>query len=164
MSDRLNEEIGLSLSIGIGKPATNALGIRHSYEEAIKALQYGYRLKRTKFVQSYQSKDIGYLFHMLPHDELRQFYEETFYGIRHTEEQERKELLRTLSAFYDTQCQLMETSKLLFVHRNTVVYRLDKCEKLLGVKLKDPIESLRLRIALSVEPLLSGDSPVFLSR
>ncbi|WP_435163448.1 PucR family transcriptional regulator [Paenibacillus glycanilyticus] len=164
LSDRLYEEIGLSLSIGIGKPATNALGIKHSYEEAIKALQYGYRLKRTKFVQSYQSKDIGYLFHMLPHDELKQFYEETFYGIRHTEEQERKELLRTLSAFYDTQCQLMETSKLLFVHRNTVVYRLDKCEKLLGVKLKDPIESLRLRIALSIEPLLSGDGSVSLSR
>lgn len=164
MTEQLFAEIGLSLSIGIGKPATNALGIRLSYEEAMKALQYGCRLKRTKFVQSYLSKDIGYLFHMLPYDELKQFYEETFQGMKSTEEHERKELLRTLNAFYDTQCQLMETSKLLFVHRNTVVYRLDKCEKLLGVKLKDPIESLRLRIALAIEPLLTGSSPASTAR
>lgn len=156
MIETFYAEDGLSLSIGIGKPASNVLGIRSSYEEAVKALQFGYRLKRIRFVQSYQSKDIGYLFHMLPYEELKQFYKETFQGLEHTDEAERKELLRTLTAFYDTQCQILEASKLLYVHRNTVVYRLDKCEKLLGVKLKDPLESLRLRIALAIEPLLIG--------
>ncbi|GLX70930.1 PucR family transcriptional regulator [Paenibacillus glycanilyticus] len=161
LTARMYADYGLSLSIGIGKPVTNALGIRLSYEEAVKALQFGYRLNRSKFVQSYQSKDIGYLFHMLPQEELKQFYEEAFQGLRQMEEAERKELIRTLSAFYDTQCQLMDTSKLLFVHRNTVIYRLDKCEKLLGIKLKDPNESLRLRIALAIEPLLAGSSSTF---
>lgn len=77
----LHVETGLSLSIGIGKPATNVLGVRHSYTEAINALQFGYWLKRKQFVQSYQAKDIGYLFHMLPHNELKQFYDATLNGL-----------------------------------------------------------------------------------
>lgn len=155
MLRELHHETGLSLSIGIGKPATNVLGVRHSYTEAVNAMQFGYWLKRKQFVQSYQAKDIGYLFHMLPHNELKQFYDATLNGLLQiADEHEKKELLRTLNAFYDTQCQLVETSKQLFVHRNTVVYRLEKCEKILGVKLKDPTESLRIRIAIAIEPLL----------
>lgn len=155
MLKHLHQENGMSMSVGIGKPAMNVLGVRHSYTEAVNALQFGYRFKRKQFVQSYQAKDIGYLFHMLPHDELKQFYESTLDGLLQiADESERKELLRTLNAFYETQCQLVETSKQLFVHRNTVVYRLEKCERLLDVKLKDPAESLRIRIALAIEPLL----------
>ncbi|WKL05260.1 hypothetical protein Q0F98_38565 [Paenibacillus amylolyticus] len=66
MLKELHHETGLSLSISIGKPASNVLGVRHSYTEAVNALQFGYWLKRKQFVQSYQAKDIGYLFHMLP--------------------------------------------------------------------------------------------------
>lgn len=155
MLKHLHQENGMSMSVGIGKPAMNVLGVRHSYTEAVNALQFGYRFKRKQFVQSYQAKDIGYLFHMLPQDELKQFYESTLDGLLQiADESERKELLRTLNAFYETQCQLVETSKQLFVHRNTVVYRLEKCERLLDVKLKDPAESLRIRIALAIEPLL----------
>ncbi|WP_458461774.1 PucR family transcriptional regulator [Paenibacillus sp.] len=158
---QLHHETGLCLSVGIGKQATNVLGVRHSYTEGVNALQFGYRLKRKQFVQSYQAKDIGYLFHMLPQDELKQFHDATLNGLLQiADEHEQKELLRTLNAFYDTQCQLVETSKQLFVHRNTVVYRLEKCEKLLGVKLKDPAESLRIRIAIAIEPLLPLSRPL----
>lgn len=94
---------------------------------------------------------------MIPDDELKQFYEETFQCFSTIEETEQKELMRTLNMYYDTQCQLVETSKRLFVHRNTVIYRLDKCEKLMGIKLKDPTESLRFRIAFAIEPLLRID-------
>lgn len=156
MTEQLYQQSGLSLSLGIGNPVTSVLDIGMSYAEAAKALQIGYQMKKTRFVQSYQSKDIGYLFRMIPYDELKQFYEETFQCFGQIEENERKELLRTLSVFYDTQCQLVETSKQLFVHRNTVVYRLDKCEKLSGMKLKDPMESLRFRVAFAIEPLLKA--------
>ncbi|WP_169084218.1 PucR family transcriptional regulator [Paenibacillus sp. PL91] len=154
MTLQLHEQSQLSISLGIGNPVTNVLDIGLSYNEAVKALQIGYQMKKTRFVQSYQSKDISYLFRMIPYDELKQFYEETFQCFSWAEENEQKELMRTLNVFYDTQCQLVETSKQLFVHRNTVIYRLDKCEKLMGIKLKDPVESLRFRIAFAIEPLL----------
>jgi purine catabolism regulator len=154
MTQQLYEQSQLSISLGIGNPVTNVLDIGLSYNEAVKALQIGYQMKKTRFIQSYQSKDISYLFRMIPYDELKQFYEETFQCFSGAEENEQKELMRTLNVFYDTQCQLVETSKQLFVHRNTVIYRLDKCEKLMGIKLKDPAASLRFRIAFAIEPLL----------
>ncbi|MEV5029895.1 PucR family transcriptional regulator [Paenibacillus sp. LPE1-1-1.1] len=154
MTVLLYEQSQLSVSLGIGNPVTNVLDIGLSYNEAVKALQIGYQMKKTRFIQSYQSKDISYLFRMIPYDELKQFYEETFQCFSSAEENEQKELMRTLNVYYDTQCQLVETSKQLFVHRNTVIYRLDKCEKLMGIKLKDPGESLRFRIAFAIEPLL----------
>lgn len=156
VAELLHEKSRLSLSFGVGNPVTNVLDIGLSYTEAVKALQIGYQLKKTRFVQSYQSKDINFLFRMIPNDELRQFYEETFRCFAGIEEGERKELLRTLSVYYETQCQLVETSKQLFVHRNTVIYRLDKCEKLTGLKLKEPAESLRFRVAFAVERLLQA--------
>lgn len=154
MTEQLYEQSQLSISLGIGNPVTNVLDIGLSYSEAVKALQIGSQMRKTRFIQSYQSKDISYLFRMIPYDELGQFYEETFQCFAGTDELEQKELMRTLHVFYDTQCQLVETSKQLFVHRNTVIYRLDKCEKLMGIKLKDPVESLRFRIAFAIEPLL----------
>lgn len=154
VTEDLYEQSGLSLSLGIGHPVTNVLDIGLSYKEAVKALQAGYQMSKSRFVQSYQSNDISYLLRMLPHEELRHFYEETFKGFAAVNETERKELLRTLRMFYNNQCQLLETSKQLFVHRNTVIYRLDKCEKLTGLDMKDALESLRFRLAFAIEPLL----------
>ncbi|MGO4375191.1 helix-turn-helix domain-containing protein, partial [Paenibacillus sp. MCAF20] len=80
--------------------------------------------------------------------------EETFHSFASMSDGERKELLRTLKTFLDNQCQLLETAKQLFIHRNTVIYRLEKCEKLTGVNLKDHAESLRFRVAFAIEPFL----------
>lgn len=152
--DALFNDAGISISIGIGNLVTSVLDIGLSYNEAVKALQYGYQMNMYRFVESFQSKDTAYLFRMLPHDELRQFYEDTLRSFYQVDPQEREELLRTLRVFYDTQCQLVETSKQLYVHRNTVVYRLDKCEKITGLRLKDPSTSLRFRMAFAIEPMI----------
>ncbi|MEH7435822.1 helix-turn-helix domain-containing protein, partial [Bacillus thuringiensis] len=47
-----------------------------------------------------------------------------------------------------------ETAKRLFLHRNTVIYRLEKCEEILGRNIKDPNETLQLRIAFRIKPLI----------
>ncbi|MBB3113802.1 purine catabolism regulator [Paenibacillus phyllosphaerae] len=160
VAEQLHEQSQLDVSFGVGKPVTSVLDLRVSFTEAGKALQYGYQLGRKRFVQSYRSKDINYLFRRVPSEELRQFYEETFQCFAALEEEERRELMRTLRVFYDTHCQLVETSKQLYVHRNTVIFRLDKCERLTGLKLKEPAESLRFRVAFAIERLLqtSGDA------
>lgn len=144
----------LSVSIGIGNPVTNVLDIGLSFNEAVKALQTGYQLNKTGFIQFYKSNDISHLIRLLPYEEMESFYEETFQSFATLSEGERKELLRTLKTFLDTQCQLLETAKQLFIHRNTVIYRLEKCEKLTQVNVKDPSESLRFRIAFAIEPFL----------
>ena len=63
-------------------------------------------------------------------------------------------LLQTLSVYLETHCQLAETAKRLYIHRNTVIYRLEKCEEIIGRSLKDPEETLRLRMAFRIKALL----------
>lgn len=152
----LSQNENLSLSLGIGNPVTNVLDIGLSYREAVQALQTGYLINKRGFVQLYKSNDISYLLRLIPNDEQEQFYEETFRSFASIEASEKSDLIRTLKVYYDNQCHLVETSKQLYIHRNTVVYRLDKCEKLLGVNLKDPTLSLRLRVAFAMEPFLKA--------
>ncbi|MDI4643530.1 PucR family transcriptional regulator [Cohnella hashimotonis] len=156
-SDLLSQSL-IGVSIGIGSPVTDPLDIGLSFKEALKALQTGYSMGKSRFVLSHRRNDVGYLLRLLPSEELRRFFDETFKGFDMLEERERQELLRTLKAYYDNHCHLIDTAKTLFVHRNTVLYRLDKCEKIVNLHLKDATESLRIRLALAIEPILKGKS------
>lgn len=145
----------ISISFGIGNPYTNVLDIGLSYKEAVKALQSGYQMRKSRFVHSYQTMDISRLLRMIPYDELLQFHQETFKPFAGRDAGERSELMKTLASFYENHCQIVDTAKELFVHRNTVIYRLEKCEKLTGRNMKDPMESLRFRLAFALESLLN---------
>ncbi|MBD2871320.1 PucR family transcriptional regulator [Paenibacillus arenilitoris] len=153
----LGEAHGIPISIGVGKPVPQLSDIPLSYKEAVEALQTGYDARKKQFVQPYRAKNISSLLRMIPKEELREYYNETFKDLLRIEGKERSDLLKTLSTFYDTHCQLAETAKLLFVHRNTVTYRLDKCERLTGRDLRDPVESLRFRTAFQMESLIQTD-------
>ncbi len=153
--ERLYEIHGLSISIGIGNPVSQLADIPLSYKEASEALQSGYVERKQRFVQPFRSKNFNNLLRLIPKEELKEYYEETFRDMLALEEKEQSELLKTLSTFYNTHCQLAETAKQLFVHRNTVTYRLDKCERLTGRRLRDPAESLRFRTAFSMQQLLT---------
>ncbi|WP_138754984.1 PucR family transcriptional regulator [Paenibacillus sinopodophylli] len=154
MVSNLNELHGIPISLGIGNPVLQLPHIPLSYKEAVEALQTGYDARKTQFVQPYRAKNFNNLLRLIPKEELKEYYEETFKDLLSIEGKERSDLLKTLSTFYNTHCQLAETAKQLFVHRNTVTYRLDKCERLTCRDLRDPVESLRFRIAFSMESLL----------
>jgi len=153
----LSEQHGIPISIGIGNPVSKLTQIPLSYKEAIEALQTGYDARKKQFVQPYRAKNFNNLLRMIPKEELKEYYEETFKDLLGIEGKERSDLLKTLSTFYDTHCQLAETAKQLFVHRNTVTYRLEKCERLTGRDLRDPVESLRFRTAFSMESMFLAD-------
>ncbi|MGN7413995.1 PucR family transcriptional regulator [Paenibacillus sp. SAF-068] len=159
IASSLYTESQLSLSFGIGNPYTNVLDIGLSYKEAVKALQSGYQMRKTRFAHSYQTMDISRLLRMIPYDEMMQFHHETFKPFDGRDPNERSELMKTLSSFYENHCQIVDTAKELFVHRNTVIYRLEKCEKLTGRNIKDPMESLRFRLAFALESLLNVNRP-----
>ncbi len=157
LASNLYTDSQLSVSFGIGNPYTNVLDIGLSYKEAVKALQSGYQMKKTRFVHSYQTMDISRLLRMIPYDEILQFQQETFKPFAGRDSNERSELMKTLSSFYENHCQIGDTAKELYVHRNTVIYRLEKCEKLTGRNIKDPMESLRFRLAFALESVLNAN-------
>lgn len=96
------------------------------------------------------------LLRIIPEEDLKNFYFFALQGFSKIITEEEQSLLQTLSVYLETHCQISETAKRLFVHRNTVVYRLEKCEELLGKSLKDPETTLQIRLALRIKSLLNG--------
>lgn len=152
--EELEREEGLSFSFGIGNQAEQATGLPNAYKEAVSALHTGYQSRQTRFIQYYRTKEVFELLKMVPDVALTDFYQETFQAILETDDRERQDLMDTARVFLETQGQIGETAKRLFVHRNTVAYRLAKFEQLTRCNLRDPDDSLRLRLAFLAEKLL----------
>ena len=92
---------------------------------------------------------------IIPTKDLLEFYDHIFQAFSSNHQQDEEQiLLNTLSVYLETHCQISETAKRLYVHRNTVIYRLEKCEELLGKSLKDPETTFHLRFAFRIKSIL----------
>ncbi len=145
-----------TISFGISHYAEQFLHIPEAYKEAADALYYGTMLGNKQFIESYQPKEVPEILRMIPHEQLERFYQNTFQALVKEPKKDYDVLMHTLSVYLESHCQLSETAKRLFIHRNTVIYRLEKCEELLGRSLKDPEETLCLRIGFRIKALLQN--------
>jgi PucR family transcriptional regulator, purine catabolism regulatory protein len=145
-----------TISFGVSNLCHSFIHVATAYQEAVEALSHGELSKKTNFIQHFRTKDLMELLRLLPENEVNHFYDYTFKGFSSTKTEDKDSLLQTLSVYLETHCQISETAKRLFIHRNTVVYRIDKCEELLGKSLKDPETTLQLRIAFRIQKLLDS--------
>ncbi|WP_019536232.1 PucR family transcriptional regulator [Paenibacillus ginsengihumi] len=158
IQDRLYRELEVSLSFGVGNYAEQLTDISTCFHKALEALRSGYQSKKARFIQSYRVKELTELLRMIPYKNLKQFYDSTLKGLADSTDREHMDLIQTLAVFLENHCLITETAKQLYIHRNTVSYRLNKCEEILGRSLKDPNEILKLRIALMARSLLQSSS------
>jgi Purine catabolism regulatory protein-like family. len=143
-----------TLSFGLSNIFTELSAIPSAYQEAVDALHAGMQIGRRSFIQAYQARGIADLLHRVPVDDLRKLYEDSLQSLAFPKKEEHRALLHTLYVYLETNCQISETAKKLYVHRNTVIYRIDKCEQILGKDLKDPDTTFQLRFALRLKPLI----------
>lgn len=99
---------------------------------------------------AYRPKGILNLFDNLHDDEIKYFCEHILKELAYPVDPMYQELRKTLKTFLDNQCEITKTANTLFVHRNTVKYRIDNCESILGMKVNVPKNSLNLRLALEL--------------
>lgn len=144
-----------TISFGVSHMSPNFLQTKNAYKEANDSLLEGGLSKRTEYIQIFRTKDIMELLRIIPEEDLMNFYLFALQGFSKIFTEEEQSLLQTLSVYLETHCQISETAKRLFVHRNTVVYRLEKCEELLGKSLKDSETTLQIRLALRIKSLLN---------
>lgn len=152
--EQLQREEQLTFSFGIGNQTEQITGLPNAYKEAISALHMGQQARQTSFIHFYRAREVLELLKMVPEVALTDFYQETFQAIMRIDARERTDLMDTARVYLETQGQIGETAKRLFVHRNTVAYRLEKFEHLTRCHLRDPDDSLRLRLAFLAEKLL----------
>ena len=122
--------------------------VSRSYKEAKMALDVGKIFFSNKNVVAYAKLGIGRLIYQLPIPLCRMFIKEIFDGKSPDEFDD--ETLTTINKFFENSLNVSETSRQLYIHRNTLVYRLDKLQKSTGLDLRVFEDAITFKIALMV--------------
>ena len=122
--------------------------------EAQVALEVGKVFETEKNIVSYENLGIGRLIYQLPTTLCEMFLQEVFKkgGFESLD----RDTLMTIQAFFENNLNVAETSRKLFVHRNTLVYRLEKIRKLTGLDLREFEHAITFKVALMVKKYLSS--------
>ena len=144
----MNSEAMLNVRVSFGTPVQELKDVSKSYKEAKMALDVGKIFYAEKKVAAYSTLGIGRLIYQLPVNLCRIFIHEIFGDNVPSELDE--ETLTTINKFFDNNLNVSETSRQLFVHRNTLVYRLEKIQKTTGLDLRNFDDALTFKIALMV--------------
>ena len=148
IADTLMSEAMIDVRVSYGTIANELKDVSKSYKEAIIALDVGKIFYHEKNVLAYTDLGIGRLIHQLPISLCEMFLREVFDGNSIDEFDE--ETLATVNAFFENNLNISETARQMYLHRNTLGYRLDKIMKTTGLDVKKFDDALTFKIALMV--------------
>ena len=146
--DTLSAEAMVSIRVAYGTIINEIKEVSKSYKEASMALDVGRIFYSEKNILAYNQLGIGRLIHQLPYTLCDMFLKEVFDG--KAVEQFDEETLSTVNLFFENNLNISETARKLYVHRNTLVYRLEKIQKLTGLDVRVFDDALTFKIALMV--------------
>jgi len=159
ISDTLSSEFYTRVNVGIGTAVTSVKELARSFKEAQMALEVGKVFDTDKVIVSYDNLGIARLIYHLPTTLCDTFLHEVFK--RGSIESLDHETLFTIQKFFENNLNVSETSRKLFVHRNTLVYRLEKIKKLTGLDLREFDHAIVFKIALMVKKYLTSNPMKF---
>jgi carbohydrate diacid regulator len=141
--DILNEELRSNVTLGVGSYHPGILGLRSSYKEAFLASQLGQQLWGVN--QVFNIDDFGVVAPLLSgvNEKNLEFSENMLSKLSQEDE-----VVKTIEVFLDSNMSLTKTSKILKIHRNTLVYRLDKITEVLGLDPREFDDAVQIKLAL----------------
>lgn len=145
----LSMEAMVKARVGYGNLVHQLPDIARSYQEAKMALDVGRIFYAEKETIAYARLGIGRLIYQLPMSLCEMYIREVF-GERIPDILENDEAMSTVNQFFDNSLNISETARQLYVHRNTLVYRLERIEKAIGLDIRRFDEAMTFRIALMV--------------
>lgn len=146
--DMLNTEAMTKVHVAFGTIINEIKDVSRSYKEAKMALDVGKIFYSGRNVVAYSNLGIGRLIYQLPMPLCKMFIKEIFDGKSPDEFDE--ETLTTINKFFENSLNVSETSRQLYIHRNTLVYRLDKLQKSTNLDLRVFEDAITFKIALMV--------------
>ena len=157
--DTLAGEFYTHAVCGIGIVVDNLKDLALSFKNAQLALEVGKVFDTEKSIVNYESLGIARLIYQLPTTLCETFLKEVFK--RGSIESLDQETLFTIQRFFENNLNVSETSRKLFVHRNTLVYRLEKIKKITGLDLREFDHAIIFKIALMVKKYLKSNPVKF---
>lgn len=156
IEETLSSEVMIKTVIGIGSPARHLRELADRYKEAQIAIDVGKVFETEKTIINYDNLGIGRIIYQLPTTLCEMFLSEVFK--KNPIESLDQETLYTINKFFENNLNVSETSRKLFVHRNTLVYRLEKIKKLTGLDLREFDHAIVFKVALMVKKYLNSQS------
>ena len=154
IAQTLSSEFFTKVAIGISTVVDNIKDLAGAYKEAQVAIEVGKVFDTEKNIISYENLGIGRLIYQLPTTLCEMFLQEVFK--KGSIESLDRETLLTVQCFFENNLNVSETSRKLFVHRNTLVYRLEKIRKITGLDLREFEHAITFKVALMVKKYLTS--------
>ena len=156
LSDMLNTEAMISVRVAYGEPVNSLTALSHSCKEAHLALEVGRIFYPDRRIISCDRLGIGRLIYQLPTALCERFLRETFPDGVFDELTE--EDMATIRTFFANSLNISETARQLFIHRNTLVYRLEKLEKVTGLDIRKFDDAMTFKLAMMVSEYLHSQA------
>lgn len=146
--DTLSSEAMSNVFIAVGTIVEDLKDVSNSYKEASMALEVGKIFNCESHISTYAKLGIGRIIYQLPISLCKMFIQEVLKGkkVEHFDE----ETLMTVNKFFENSLNVSETSRQLYIHRNTLVYRLDKLLKMTGLDLRKFDDAIVFKITIMV--------------
>ena len=149
IEETIINETAVKVCIGIGRCKPNIYRIRESYMEAMQAIEVGMMYDGDSRVYHYDALLLERFLHEIPREISRKYYQTIF--DEETKKVLNDEMLTTIEKFFENSLNLSETARQLYIHRNTLVYRLDKVQKALGLDLRNFHDAVTFKIMMMLE-------------
>ncbi|NMA96443.1 MAG: hypothetical protein GX974_10420 [Clostridiales bacterium] len=133
----------------MGRSKENIFGIKESLDEAQKAIDVGRIYNPNNRIYTYNGLLLERFLHEIPANIYEKFYDDTFY--EELDKVFNDEILLTIEKFFENSLNLSETARQLYIHRNTLVYRLDKIEKVMGLDLRNFHDAVTFKIMMMMD-------------
>lgn len=154
IENTLTTELYVKPVIGVGSVANHLRELAERYKEAQIAIEVGKVFDDDKHIIHYDNLGIGRIIYQLPTTLCEMFLSEVFK--KSPIDALDQETLDTINRFFENNLNVSETSRKLFVHRNTLVYRLEKIKKLTGLDLREFDHAIVFKVALMVNKYLAS--------
>lgn len=149
INETVLNETSFKISIGIGRCKDSVYEIRESYLEALKSIEIGSTHDPESKIYMYDSLLLERFLYEIPAEISRKYFKTIFHD--DFKKILNEEMLATIEKFFENNLNLSETARQLYIHRNTLVYRLDKIQKLLGLDLRNFHDALTFKIMMMLE-------------
>jgi purine catabolism regulator len=153
--NRITQEIkGISVMLGIGRFYMDPADLYKSYQDARRAIAVGPGITNRSVVHFDDLGVYRLLYQQADQEELLKFYRDfieplEIYDIKHG-----TELIKTLEAYFECNGNLKKISQELYTHYNTVLYRIQRIQEIVGINLDDPRDRLNMEMALRVQKVI----------
>ena len=150
LAERLQQALPITIRFALSNAYENLEDLPNSYIEASSTLEASLHAQKPATVQLFHPKGLAGLFEKIGTEDVEYFCQQQLKELAYPTEPTLQELRKTLKVFLDFNCEITKTANALYLHRNTIKYRMNQCEKLLDTSIQEPETSLLLRVALEL--------------